>query len=54
MKELLTTEKLSEILKVSRITIYNWRKKGLPCIKIGRTVRFDLEKVMEWIESKNE
>ena len=54
MKELLTTEELCKMLKVSRVTIHNWRKKGLPCIKIGKTIRYDYEEVMEWIESKNE
>jgi excisionase family DNA binding protein len=54
MSELLTTLELAEKLKVTRQCIYNWRKQGLPALKIGRAVRFDLQAVNEWINKHNE
>jgi excisionase family DNA binding protein len=52
--ELLTTEQLADRLKVSRITIVRWRKKGLPTKKInGYSVRFDIAEVMQWINKQN-
>jgi excisionase family DNA binding protein len=54
MNEYLTTEELAEKLKVTRQSIWHWRKKGLPALKIGRAVRFDLEAVSEWINKQTE
>lgn len=53
MKEYITTSELAEFLKVSRQAIYNWRKIGLPFIKIGSRIRYDLEAVNEWIADQN-
>lgn len=50
MPEMVTSEELQRICKVSRSTIDRWRKDGMPCEKIGRSVRFDLEQVKEWIK----
>ena len=54
MSQYLTIKELSEMLKVSRFTINNWRDKGLPTIKIGQAVRFNEEAVKKWIEENNE
>ena len=54
MSQYLTIKELSEMLKVSRFTINNWRDKGLPTIKIGQAVRFNEEEVKKWIEENNE
>ena len=52
-KEILTSEELSELLKVTRGTLNNWRKKGMPYLKGDRAVRFNKSEVMKWInESK--
>jgi excisionase family DNA binding protein len=53
VKEYITIEELTEKLKVSRQTIYLWRKEGLPFIKINRSVRFDLDAVNEWITARS-
>lgn len=50
----LTIEDVAEMLQVTRSTIYNFKKKGLPFIKIGKTVRFDQEEVIDWIKTNNE
>ncbi|AKU43387.1 DNA-binding protein [Bacillus phage Silence] len=54
MTNMLTTDELAEKLGVSFMTIHRLRKKGLPCVKIGRSVRFDVKDVSEWIEKQKE
>ena len=51
-KQLLTTIELSQVLNVSRQSIYKWRKDGMPFYKIGKAVRFDLEEIKEWLQTK--
>lgn len=52
--QLITIEELMEILKVTKMSIHNWRKDGwLPYYKLGSNVRFKLEEVMEAIEKRN-
>lgn len=43
-------EVVAKILGVSRNTVLNWGRKGeIPCIRIGKTYRFSLEKISEKI-----
>ena len=49
-KQYLTMKELLEQLKLSRATIDAWRKEGLPYTKMGRSLRFDEDAVMDWIE----
>jgi excisionase family DNA binding protein len=52
--QLVTIEELTKILKVTKPTIHNWRKKGIiPAIHIGGRVLFNLEDVMKAIEQHN-
>jgi excisionase family DNA binding protein len=48
----LTIEQVAEMLQVTKMTIYNFQKKGLPFIKLGKNVRFDKDDVIEWVNSK--
>jgi len=48
--EILTKKELAELLKVTEKTIDNLRKKGLPCFKVGNNIRFDKNKVLEWLQ----
>lgn len=49
--EYATVKELSELLKVSIFTIYSWvRNKQIPHIKINGLIRFDMKKIMEWLE----
>lgn len=48
----LTIEQVAEMLQVTKMTIYNFQKKGLPFIKLGKNVRFDRDDVIEWVNSK--
>ena len=41
--KLLTTEQAADMLSVSRITLYNWRKKGmLEPVRVGNLLRYRL------------
>lgn len=53
MKTYLTTTELAKKLNVTRQSIYNWIKKGLPFVKVGSVIRFDPDQVQEWIDSQN-
>lgn len=47
----LTIEEVSEMLKVARSTVYKFKDMGMPFIKIGKTIRFKDNEVVEWVES---
>lgn len=47
--EMLTVKELAKRLKIGPHTIWKLRKKGLPFVRIGGSVRFDWAKVMGWI-----
>lgn len=49
----LTVEDVAEMLQVTRTTIYNLKKKGLPFIKLGKNIRFDQDEVVEWVRSNS-
>ncbi len=52
MSEYLTTKEAEELLKVSRYTLVRWREMGLPHFKIGESVRYDKDEVIEWMEER--
>jgi len=56
MSKLLKTKEIAEIFSVHPTTINRWRKeaKPVPFILLGRQVRFELEKVIQWLEYKKE
>lgn len=41
---------LAQTLRLSRSTLWRMRKEGLPCRKVGRSVRFSLDEVYEWLK----
>jgi excisionase family DNA binding protein len=45
----LTIEDVADMLQVTRTTVYNLKKKGLPFIKIGKNIRFNQEDVINWV-----
>ena len=54
MSELLTIKEIESIFKVHRQTVYLWRKKGMPYVKLGpKSIRFNLDDVMEWMKENN-
>ena len=52
-KRLIDIEELSEMLSVKKPTIYWWvRGNQIPHVKLGRLVRFDIEKVEDWLQKR--
>ena len=56
--ELLTIDELAQRLKVRKSWLYSrTRQKGhdaIPAIRVGKYVRFDEAKVMEWLKGKQD
>jgi len=51
---ILTERELSEVLKCSVAALRVWRRtKGLPCLKFGRLIRYELPTVLAWFESQS-
>jgi len=50
----LTVEDVAEMLQVTRTTIYNLKKQGLPFIKLGKNIRFDQQDVIDWVKSNTQ
>jgi excisionase family DNA binding protein len=54
MTKLVNTDELAKQLGVSPMTVFRLREKGLPTIKVGNSVRFDLNDVIEWMKRGGE
>ena len=58
MNELMTIKELAQKLKVPVSWIYSrTRLRGpdsIPCIRVGKYLRFEEEKVMEWLRKNDE
>ena len=53
--ENLTLEKdVVEEFKVSRSTLWKWRKSGLPHVRIGRKIFYKIDALVEWWRIKQE
>ena len=52
MKNLVSIEKIAEILDTSPKTIYDWTAtRRIPHYKLGRLVKFDVDEVMAWLQT---
>ena len=49
---MITKKELSKELNVSLPTINRLMDKGMPYLKIGKAVRFELEDVKNWLKEK--
>lgn len=49
----LTIEDVADMLQVTRTTIYNLKRKGLPFIKLGKNIRFNQADVIAWVMSNS-
>ena len=55
MEQYLKMNELTGLLRVSRATVYRLKNKGLPYIKVGKSIRFSKERVEDWLyEQKKE
>ena len=53
--ELLTTKEIADKFRVTRQTVYNWRKEGCPVfISSQKTMRYDLDAVMRWLRKRKD
>ncbi len=52
MEHYLSTNKLMEMLGISRSTVYRLMDRGLPFIKVGAINRFPKDQVLAWLEEK--
>ena len=53
MEKLLTIEQLSEIIQVSKSTIYHWtHTEFIPHYKFPKGLRFKVSEVENWIKRK--
>ena len=51
IKKFMTEKELCEILQISTKTVYRYRKdKNLPHIKIGNSIRYDVDEIKNWLE----
>lgn len=54
-EKLVTTDQICEHFKVSRNTVNNWRRQGIPFIRNSRkTIRYNMDDVLEWYQRRNE
>lgn len=53
-EEYLTVNELCAWLKISKSTVDRWKKAGLPYFKHDKLIRFDKQKVQEWLDSKTQ
>jgi len=51
---MLNKKQIAEHYAVSVPTIDRLMKEGLPYVKVGKNVRFDLDEVKEWLKNKRE
>jgi excisionase family DNA binding protein len=51
--DLIAPEELAAGMRVARVTIYAWVRRGtIPHLKLEGVVRFDPQEVQAWLESK--
>jgi excisionase family DNA binding protein len=52
MDALMTTDELSEFLRIPRATIYRWRQDqtGPRCVRVGKHLRFRRSDVEAWLD----
>ena len=54
MSELLTTNQVKELINVTNMTLYEWRKRDkIPFIQVGRTIRYRRSDIREILNGFN-
>ena len=51
---LLTLDQVAIILSVSPKTIRRLLSRGFPCVRVGRSVRFEPQAVVRWLTARRE
>jgi excisionase family DNA binding protein len=53
--DLIAPEELAGGMRVARVTIYQWVRRGvIPHLKLEGVVRFDPEEIVAWLKSKRQ
>lgn len=55
--QLLNAEQAAQYLGVAKQTLHNWRSSGryrLPCLRVGRLVRYRRSDLDAWLESRKQ
>ena len=48
----LNKKQTCDYLNISNNTLDSWNKQGLPCIKVGKTVRFSKTEINRWLQKQ--
>ena len=48
----LTKQQACHYLGISNNTLDSWIRKGLPVVRIGKTVRFDKTEIHRWLQNQ--
>jgi len=48
--DILTQEELCKWLKISTMTAYRWRERGMPYIGKGKGIRYKKSEVEQWLK----
>lgn len=51
MEQYITAKELAAWLKVKLPTVRRWQRQGMPCLRAGRLVRYEAERVRQWLET---
>jgi hypothetical protein len=52
LEDLCTRDEMAEALNITWRTMYNYLKQGLPSIKVGQTRYYSVQRVREWMLSR--
>ena len=48
----LTADELAQFFKIKKPTVRLWTRQGVPCLKAGRLVRFNIDEVERWLRER--
>jgi len=54
MDDFICSKELAERLRVTTMTIRNLRVRGLPHIRVGNRIRYNVVEVMQWLASEQQ
>ena len=49
-----TKTEIAEMFNVTTKTVENWISKGMPFYKVGGTIRYEENEVLEWFKDRSE
>jgi phage terminase Nu1 subunit (DNA packaging protein) len=49
---MVNTAELSKVLGVSKLTIFKWRRQGLPYYEHGKCIRYELNEIFKYMKGK--